>query len=399
MRTMRITIAWLWLVSLTAGYPQAGGTVEGNLVNLTDPSIVARAVELDVVELGQGMSIIKSAKTDSAGKFRIEGLPQDQPLMIRANYKTANYYAPVSFDAEGKARAKIEVYEPVSSMKDIEVEGIRMAFQMAGDQLKSLESITFNNKTRPPRTFSSPEGSFRFSKAPGILETPMIRVTAPGSSMPVVQAALESPDGKSYYSQYPLRPGVTTFEAQQSLPYTNRSYTFRKKFYLDSGPVDIGVIPKDMVLSGQDLSKIQEDAQGNFAVYRSTAIKAGSEYAWTLSGGTAPPEPASSEAAGESAVEARSGIIGRNVLVIGPLLLMGFITVLWYGFNRAKAGPPNSWDTRARQLRERREELLGQIAALDQRYESKALDRQEYLRQREELKRRLRRITLLIKKR
>jgi len=45
MRTIRITIAWLWLVSLTAGYPQAGGTVEGNLVNLTDPSIVARAVE------------------------------------------------------------------------------------------------------------------------------------------------------------------------------------------------------------------------------------------------------------------------------------------------------------------------------------------------------------------
>jgi len=85
--------------------------------------------------------------------------------------------------------------------------------------------------------------------------------------------------------------------------------------------------------------------------------------------------------------------------VIGPLLLMGFIAVLWYGFNRAKAGPPNSGDARARQLRERREELLGQIAALDQGYESKALDRQEYLRQREELKRRLRRITLLIKKR
>ncbi len=399
MRKMRIAIAWLWLVSLTAAYPQAGGTVEGNLVNLTDPSIVARAVELDVVELTQGMSIVKSAETDAAGQFRIEGLPRDKRLMIRANYKAAYYYGQVSFDAEGKARVKIEVYEPVISMKDIEVEGIRMAFQMAGDQLKSLESITFNNKTRPPRTFSSPEGSFRFSKAPGILETPMIKITAPGSSMPVVQAALESPDGKSYYSQYPLRPGVTTFEVQQSLPYTNRNYIYQKKFYLDSGPVDIGVIPRDMVLSGRDLSKIQEDAQGNFSVYRSAAIKAGSEYAWTLSGGTLPSEPASSEAAGESTVEARPGIVGRNALVIGPLLLMGFITVLWYGFNRAKAGPPKSGDARAHQLRERREELLGQIAALDQTYESKDLGRPEYLKQREELKRRLRRITLLIKKR
>ena len=42
-----------------------------------------------------------------------------------------------------------------------------MAFQMVGDQLKSLETVTFNNKTKPPRTFMNPEGNFRFSKASG----------------------------------------------------------------------------------------------------------------------------------------------------------------------------------------------------------------------------------------
>ena len=124
----------------------------------------------------------------------------------------------LTMDATGRASADIEVYEPTTSMKDIRVERAQMAFQLAGDQLRSLETLTFNNQTKPPRTFASPEGAFRISKSAGIMEIPQIRVTAPGSSMPVVQPALESADGQSYYSQYPLRPGTTTFEVQQTLP-------------------------------------------------------------------------------------------------------------------------------------------------------------------------------------
>jgi hypothetical protein len=399
MKTPPCFFLLIWLAILPAAYSQPNGIVEGRLINRTDPTIIARGATVEVIELGGGMSIVKAATTDASAKFRIEGLPENQRLMIRVNYKEANYHGQLSFNSSGKAYVEIEVYEPTVSMKEIPVEGIQMAFQMVGNQLRSMETITFINKTRPPRTFTSPEGNFRISKPPGIVEPPQIRVTAPGSSMPLVQPALESADGKSYYSLYPLRPGVTTFEVQQILPYANRSYTYTRRFYQDAGPIDIGVIPQDLTLSGRGLSKIETNTQNNFAVYRSAPIKAGSEIVWTFSGGTPVSGPESSETAGSnSTVTAMPGSVGRNALIIGPLLLLGFILVLWYAFSRSQNGSREAGGTHIRQLKELSEQLINSVAELDHRYEVRSIGRQEFQEQREESKRRLRRISLLLKK-
>jgi hypothetical protein len=398
MKILRFPLVLFWFIFLPAAYAQQKGVVEGRLIDRTNPSIIPGGVELEVIELSAGMSIIRVDKTDSLGRFRIEGLPEDRRLMIRADYKGANYHSQITFDDAGKAAVEIDVYEPTTSMKGIQVQGIQMVFQAEGDQLKSLETITFNNKTLPPRTFTSPEGNFRISKAPGIIEPPEIRVTAPGSSMPLVQSALESADGQSYYSLYPLRPGITTFEVQQLLPYASRSYTYVKKFYQDAGPIDIGVIPQDMVLSGKGLSKIQTDTQRNFAVYLSEPIKAGSEVVWTFTGGTPVSAPVSSESPGDSTITTVPNAVERNSLIIGPLLLMGFILVLWYAFNCFMSASQTGKGIRLRQLREKREQLLNSVAGLDYRYETHSIGRLEFLKQREEGKRQLRRISLLLKK-
>lgn len=382
---------------LPGAFAQSKGFAEGKLLNKTDPSIVGANVDLDVIGFAGGMSIIKSATTDSTGKFRIDGLPTDQMLMIRANYKSANYHGRVSFDPSGKAFVEIEIYEPTTSMKNIQVEGVHMAFQLAGDSLQSLETISFNNQTKPPRTYMSAEGNFRFSKAPRILEPPKIEVAGPGAAMPLAHSPLESPDGQSYYSLYPLRPGITTFEIQELLPYTNRSYTYRKKFYQDVSSFEVGVIPHDLVVSGEGLARIQTDPQKNFAVYSSGPLNAGTEVVWTFSGGTPVAEPAAAESAGESKVRAAPTYVGQNALIIGPLLLMGLVVVLWYAFNHMQTLSPSS-ALRTKELRERREQLLNFLASLDNRYESQSLDRREYVRQREQGKRQLRRISLLLEK-
>jgi hypothetical protein len=224
-----------------------------------------------------------------------------------------------------------------------------------------------------------------------------MRVTAPGSSMPLVQAPLESADGKSYYSLYPLKPGITTFEVQQVLPYANRNYTYTIKFYNDIASMDIGVSPMDMTLSGQGLSKVSVDSQQNYAIYRSAPIKAGSEVTWTFSGGTPVTASSSPQTAENSRVEAVPDVIGRNALVIGPLLLMGLILVLWYSFNQMTNAPQKTAGSRIRELKDRREQLLNTIADLDHRHEIQAIGGQEFQAQREENKRRLRRISLLLK--
>ncbi|MGD0098957.1 MAG: hypothetical protein ABSC60_01270 [Acidobacteriota bacterium] len=396
MKKFRIPIALFWLAFLPAAYSQQKGIAEGRLIDLTDPAIILRGVELEVIELGGGMSIIKSATTDASGKFRIERLPEDQKLMIRADYKGASYHGQLTFSA-GKASLELGVYEPTTSMKDINVEADHMAFEVVGDQLRSLETVTFNNKTKPPRTFTSPDGNFRISKPDGIIEPPQIRVAGPGSSMPLVQSALESADGKSYYSRYPLRPGITTFEVQELLPYSKRSYTYIKHFYHDVGSIDVGVIPQDMVLSGKGLSKIQTDPQKNFSVYASTPVKAGTEVAWQFSGGTAVQETESPGTAGEPEVSQMPNAVGRNALIIGSLLLMGFILVLWYAFNRSENGGRGTADFQLRHLKDRREQLLNSMADLVHRHEAGLIGGEEFLRQREEGKRRLRRISQLLK--
>jgi hypothetical protein len=396
MKILRYPLILIWFAILPALYPQAKSVVEGRLTNGTNPSITARGVELDVIGLGSGMSVIRTVMTDSSGHFRIEGLPDNQELLIRANYKGVTYHSQVHIPPSGKASMKIEVYEPADSMRDIPVEEAQIVFQMAGNQLKAVGTIQFNNKTKPPRTFVSPQGSFRVAKPPGILEPPQMRASASGSSMPLVQPALESADGTSYYSLYPLRPGITTFEVQELLPYTNRNYQYVAKFYQDIAALKIGVIPLDLVVSGNGLSKVASDSQKNFAVYAAPPIQAGSEMVWSFSGGTPISEPQSSETESEPSIQTMPNDIERNALIIGPLLLMGFVLALWYAFNHSQERLPP--DRMSPKLRERREQLLNSIAEMDHRYETHSIGRQEFLKQRDMSKRALLRISQLLKK-
>ncbi len=393
-------LAWLGgfvLLCQAHAHAQGRGIIEGKVVNGTDPSIVCSNVEVEVLSPMGGMDTLKLQETDASGNFLIDGLPTDGMLMVRAEYKSATYRAIVNFDADGKARATIEVFEPTSSMKGVSVDAARLAFQMSGETLRSLESYSFSNAARPPRTITSNQGSFRFSKAPGILEIPSVSVTAPGSSMPLKESPLESPDGQSYYLLYPLRPGVTSFQIEQSLPYKNGTYAYRKKFYHDIGTLQIGVIPADMTLQGEGLIRMQTDARQNFAVYQGGPVSAGTEVIWTFSGGTPVAERRAAETPHrEPRIRPMPNLIARNALVLGPLLLMAFIAVLWYATGQIQEESGGSENPRVGELRERRETLLSHMADLDYRHEVQLLERREYVRQREQAKRQLRRVVVLL---
>lgn len=377
---------------------QGSGVVEGRLINKTNSSILPADVDLDAVGLGSGMSILKSAKTDKAGRFRIDGLPTDSPMMIRANYRDVNYHGQVSFDASGKAKVEIPVYETTTSMAGIRLDGARYAFQRAGDGLRSMELYSFNNEISPPKSYMNMEGNFRFGKAPGISDPPKMNVTGPGNPMPLIQSPLESPDGQYYYSLYPLRPGITTFEIDQQLPYPGGTYTLKKKFYYDVNSYEIGVIPQDMTVTGAGLVRLQTDPKRNFSVYQGGPVKAGTELVWTFSGGTPVAEPSPAETRGETRIQHAPNTVARNALILGPLVLIGFVVVLWYAVNGIPEESAQARDSRIKELKVRRDQLLNYLATLDSQYENRSLDRRQYVRQREQGKRQLRRIALLLKK-
>jgi len=398
--SMRRPVAFLLIVLMRCAVPalwaQGSGVVEGRVVNGTDARIAAAGVDLDVIGLGGGMTVLKSAVTDPSGRFRIEGLPTGPPLMIRANYQSVNYHSRFSLDASGKASVEVEVFEATTSMKDIRVEGVRLGFQLDGDHLRAVETYSFVNETKPKKTFSSNRGSFRFTKPAGIAEPPRLSAQGPGAPMPLTQTPLESADGQSYYSLYALRPGTTTFELDYVLPYHDRTYTYRKNFYQDVDFFQIGVIPQDVAVTGEGLKRIQVDVAKNFAVYTGGPLKAGSEMAVTFAGGTPTAAGESSEGSAEPRIRPMPTSVGRYTPIVGPLLLMVFIVVLWYAYNNIPAKQPK--DSRTRELRQKHEQLLQFVASLDQKYENKEMERREYHRLRAHAKSQLRRISLLLGK-
>jgi len=340
MKNLRFCLILIWLAAAATAY--GGGIAEGRLVNRTDPAIAAGNTELEVLALSNGMDIIKTAMTDARGMFRIEELPDAAHLMLRAIYKGVNYHGMLRFDADGKARLELEVYESTTSMKDIRVESANIAVQLEGDvdgnHLHAVETFVVVNSAKPPRVYVNPEGSFRVSKAPGILEPPRVMITAPGSEMPLAQAALESADGESYYSLYPLRPGGTIFEFHQTLPYTDSKYVYEKKFFHDIPEFPVGVIPLDMTLSGGSLKKTEEHAAENFAVYTAAAAAAGDTAAWTFTGGTPFTAMEHEHEWDETTIIAMDGFVGRNALLIGSTILAIFLITLWFTSNRLSRG-------------------------------------------------------------
>jgi len=207
---------------------------------------------------------------------------------------------------------------------------------------------------------------------------------------------LESADGQSYYSLYPLRPGKTRFELEQTLPYHDRSYTYRKKFYHDIPAYQIGVIPRDMEVKGDGLQRFHDDQKMNFAFYSGSPMKAGTEVTWVFAGGT--PVAAASDDSGESRIKPFPTEVGQRALWIGPLLLIMLIAVLWYAFNSIPAKLSKSQDPRIKELRDRRDRLMNLVATLDHRHENRTLERADYVRRREQAKSQLRRIALLLGK-
>ncbi|HEX4643642.1 MAG TPA: hypothetical protein VH161_09240, partial [Candidatus Acidoferrales bacterium] len=170
------------------------GTVSGVIHNGTNGNKAAAGVDVLLIQLQGGMSVVASTKTDAAGNYHFDnpGIGQG-PMLIRAVYRGVFFHQPLT---PGTSTVDVTVYEPTSNPNAIQVPLRLLVFQPNGDKLMVGEEYSVQNNSNPPAAFFKQDGNFEFTIPQGA-ELDQVSTFGP-SGMPVRQGTIDK--GKGRYS-------------------------------------------------------------------------------------------------------------------------------------------------------------------------------------------------------
>jgi hypothetical protein len=136
----RPAMAWisvrLFLIAgvlLLASLAAQAGTVSGIVHNGTDNNKSAAGVDVLLIQLQGGMSVVANTKTDADGRYHFDypGIGQG-PMLIRAVYRGVFFHQPLT---PGTSTVDVTVYEPTTNPGAIQVPLRLLVFQPNGDKL------------------------------------------------------------------------------------------------------------------------------------------------------------------------------------------------------------------------------------------------------------------------
>src|SRR4029077_17136618 len=147
----------LLLLSSTA----QAGAVSGVIHNGTNGNKVAAGVDVLLIQLQGGMSVVANTKSDSDGRYHFDnpGIGQG-PMLIRAVYRGVLFHQPLT---PGTSTVDVTVYEPTTNPAAIEVPLRLLVFQPNGDHLMVGEEYSIQKHSNPPAAYFKQEGNFEFT--------------------------------------------------------------------------------------------------------------------------------------------------------------------------------------------------------------------------------------------
>jgi hypothetical protein len=318
------------LGALFANSPAIAGTLHGKVVNGTtgEPAV---GIEVILIELQGTMQPVANTKTDAEGAFSFDNPALGaQPMLLRAVFRGVYFHEPAP---PGRDTVSINVYEPTTDPKAIEVPSHIVIFQPNGNRLTVGEEYSVHNKTSPPRAYFSAAGNFQFA-LPENAQLKQISAAGP-SGMPVVQAPIEK--GKNKYAiAYAFHPGDSSVRVAYELPYPNDAAAVKLLTSYGGGRLLVVAAPSVKVM-GDGLEAAGQEQGMN--VYQRSSVAAGTMVAVNLSGTAPPPsadsggdsggagQGADSQAAPGTAIQV---VPGRLDALKWPLVI-GFIVVFAMG--------------------------------------------------------------------
>jgi len=287
-------VALLLLVSVAAAH---AGTVTGVVHNGTNSNKVAAGVDVLLIQLQGGMSVVASTKTDTDGRYHFDnpGIGQG-PMLIRAVYRGVFFHQPLT---PGTSTVDVTVYEPTTNPSAIQVPLRLLVFQPNGDKLMVGEEYSIQNNSNPPAAYFKQDGNFEFTIPQGA-EMDQVSTFGP-SGMPVRQGTIDKGKGR-YAIAYAFQPGQNGVRISYIVPYTGNQAQIRESATYDSQRVLL-VIPPTMQVASAGFNAAGTE-QG-YNVFSKESMKAGNGFDVTVSGTAPPPAEASASSSGPDQVNGR----------------------------------------------------------------------------------------------
>jgi hypothetical protein len=351
------TIRWAAVAALIfAPFSAAeAGTVHGTVKNGTTGKPAA-GVEVILIQLQGGMQPVANSKSDAQGEFTFDnpGLGA-QPMLVRAVYHGINFHQPVP---PGSSTVVVNIYEPSSDAKTINVPSHVVVFQPNGSKLIVGEEYQIENKSEPPLAYFRAEGNFDFA-LPEKSQLQQVAASGP-TGMPVVQAPIDKKNNR-YSIAYAFRPGQSIVRYSYELPYPENAASVRISTIYPGGRL-IVVAPPTVQVTGDGLAAGGQEQGMN--VYGRDDVPAGTLVAINVSGTAPPPDAGGSAEQGQQGRDAQQGggegggvsiqqVPGRLdslkwPLIVGFVCLFGLLaTQLWRKPVVAYAGPASPEESEA----------------------------------------------------
>jgi hypothetical protein len=286
-------VALLLLLSAAA----QAGTVSGVIHNGTNNNKIAPGVDVLLIQLQGGMSVVANTKTDSDGRYHFDnpGIGQG-PMLIRAVYRGVFFHQPLT---PGTSTVDVTVYEPTTNPAAIQVPLRLLVFQPNGDKLMVGEEYSIQNNSNPPAAYFKQDGNFEFTIPQGA-ELDQVSTFGP-MGMPVRQGTIDK--GKGRYSiSYAFQPGQNGVRISYIVPYSGNQAQIRESSTYDAQRVLL-VIPPTMQVASPGFNAAGTE-QG-FNVFSKESVKTGTGFDVKVSGTAPPPADATATSAPPDQVNGR----------------------------------------------------------------------------------------------
>lgn len=397
---MRAAVDYVRAFSFNIALPEvAQGTITGIITNGSGGTIPdGQEVELHLFDNFTEVGVLTTIANGGTFEFTDVEFPAGRALIAATRYNDVMYTSDVSQStgAEITFDLPITIYESTSDAAAISISRMHLVFQFNEADLQVGELLVIDNggdKTLRPEVADGPTLQFPL---------PSNYTSLTFQDGAIGQGYLETADGFADTSPIAPGPNVRQILVSYKLNYSD-SLNFSQKLTYPVSEINILLPEAGVTLTGNNVTDAGvQDMQGSkFHLYTLAGLKAGDTIAFTLSGKPTTVVTTSGDQTSTSPTfDLRSILIGALSLGIAIALAAYW----WIGRqSTGKSQPviapvtssgnaPKAKGQSARELAARREELLDEIAELDEGFEAGEYPEADYRKEREALKAELRKL-------